>query len=110
MGGNNHSVITCTKCGGKNSDDTRFCARCGNKLQSSRKAGPDAPPPEEPLEPFAHQGLSPDLLRTLKRMAEAWVYLLLLGAVAAGCAFYEVWWPLYPAVALLGLLIWLRRI
>lgn len=103
-------MITCTKCGGKNSDDTRFCAQCGHKLQSSRQAAPDGPPLDEPLAPFAHQGLSPDLMRTLKRMAEAWVYLLLLGAVGAGCAWYQVWWPLYPAVALLGLLIWLRRV
>ena len=43
-------------------------------------------------------------------MIEAWCYLGVLVAVAVVCAFHEVWWPLYPAVGLLSLLLYLRRI
>ncbi|EGB16462.1 hypothetical protein DND132_3259 [Pseudodesulfovibrio mercurii] len=103
-------MITCTKCGTRNADNTLACARCGNKLQSSRRAtaGPDTG--TAPLEPFRHQGVSPDLLRSLKRMLEAWAYVLILGSVAAACIVYRIWWPLYPTVALIALLLWLRRV
>ncbi|MGE4423479.1 MAG: zinc ribbon domain-containing protein [Pseudodesulfovibrio sp.] len=108
--GHNGPVITCTKCGAKNSDDTLACARCGNKLQSSRRAasGPDAT--DAPLEPFRHEGVPGDLMRSLKRMLEAWAYALLLGGVAAACIVYKIWWPLYPTVVLIALLLWLRRV
>jgi hypothetical protein len=43
-------------------------------------------------------------------MVEAWAYVAALGGVAAICLVREVWWPLYPAVAVLGLAAWLRRI
>lgn len=108
--GDIHSVITCNKCGAKNSDETRFCEKCGNKLQSSRRIVPNGEPSAPPLEAFRHQGVSDDARRTLMRMIEAWGYVGLLAAVAVGCAVYERWWPLYPAVALLGLIIWIRRV
>lgn len=44
------------------------------------------------------------------RMVEAWAYVAVLAAVAAGCAYTKTWWPMYPAVFLLGLLIWFRRV
>ncbi|RWU02788.1 zinc ribbon domain-containing protein [Pseudodesulfovibrio sp. S3] len=103
-------MITCTKCGEKNSDDTRFCAKCNNKLQSIRQTVSFENPSGAPLESFRHQNMPPDSWRSLKRMIEAWGYLALLAAVAAGCAFYDTWWPLYPTVALLGLVLWLRRV
>jgi hypothetical protein len=109
-GGHNVAVITCTKCGAKSPDDALSCARCGNKLQSSRRAAPSQTPGDAPLEPFSHRELSPDLLRSLRRMLEAWVYVLLLGGVAAACIIYRIWWPLYPAVLLIALLLWLRRV
>lgn len=109
-GGHNFPVIICTKCGAKNSDDTLACARCGNKLQSPRRACADPAPADAPLEPFRGQRLSPDLLRSLRRMLEAWVYVLVLGGVAAACLSYRVWWPLYPTVAGMALLLWLRRV
>lgn len=109
-GGHNVPVITCTKCGTKNADDTLACARCGNKLQSSRRAAPGRDTSDPPLEPFRHRGVPNDLMRSLKRMLEAWAYVLVLGSVAAACIVYRLWWPLYPTVALIALLLWLRRV
>lgn len=109
-GGHNGPVITCTKCGTKNSDETLACVRCGNKLQSSRRAAPSPDAGDSPLEPFRHEGVPCDLMRFLKRMLEAWTYALLLGGVAAACIVYKIWWPLYPAVALIALLLWLRKV
>lgn len=107
----NQTVITCTKCGEKNSDDTRFCARCNRKLQSSRRAAPaEDSPVDDPLVSFEHQGMPADAWRDLKRLMEAWGYLLLLAGVAAGCWWYRTWWPLYPTVGLLALLIYFRRV
>ena len=103
-------VITCNKCGAKNSDETRFCERCKNKLQSARQIVPTGESLEPPLESFRHRGVPEDSRRTLMRMIEAWGYVLLLAGVAAGCAVTETWWPLYPTVAVLGLLLWLRRV
>jgi hypothetical protein len=110
-GGHNGLVITCTKCGAGSSDDTLACPRCGNKLQSSRRAAPSrTDPADTPLEPFRHHGVPSDLMRTLKRMLEAWAYVLILIGVAAACIVYRIWWPLYPVVALIALLLWLRRV
>ncbi|WP_272700460.1 zinc ribbon domain-containing protein [Desulfovibrio sp. Fe33] len=102
-------MITCTKCGGKNSDDALACARCGNKLQSSRRSSSRPDHSAAPLEPFRHQGLPRDLMRTVKRMLEAWAYVLVLGTVAGFSIAYKVWWPLYPTVAIIALLLWFRR-
>ncbi len=110
-GVHNVPVITCTKCGAKNSDDTLACPRCGNKLQSSRIAAPsNEPAVDAPLEPFRHQGVPGDLLRSLKRMLEAWAYVLILAGVATACIVYKIWWPLYPAVVLIALLLWFRKV
>lgn len=110
-GGDNRPVITCTRCGEKNSDDTRFCTRCNRKLQSSLRAAPaDTRPGDEPLEGFRHRGVPDDVWLAVRRMIEAWAYLLILAGVGAACWWYRTWWPLYPTVGLLGLLIWLRRI
>ena len=46
----------------------------------------------------------------LGRMIEAWIYVLALTGTAAACAWYDVWWPLYPAVAVIGLATWLRKV
>jgi hypothetical protein len=110
-GGHNLPVITCTKCGGKSPDDTLACPKCGNKLQSSRRAAPDnGAVANAPLEPFRHHGVPGDLLRSLKRMLEAWAYVLILAGVAAACIVHRIWWPLYPAVALIALLLWVRKV
>jgi len=84
--------------------------KCGKKLQSSRQPiGPSVDLPG-PLNRFAHKGMSEDRWRSFKRMIEAWVYLGVLVGVAAVCSLYEIWWPLYPAVGLLTLLLVLRKI
>jgi len=110
LSGNKERVITCTKCGEKNSDTTLCCTKCKNKLQSSRKVVTVDDPSGRPLDTFEHKGVSADAWKTLMRMVEAWCYLLALAGVAAGCFYFEKWWPMYPAVGVLGLLIWLRRV
>lgn len=102
-------MITCTRCGHANDDRELVCVSCGKKIQSCHYV----PPVEEErnqLERLNTRQLPPDVWRNLKRMAEAWAYLTLLGAVAAGCWHYRVWWPLYPAVAVIGLIMWVRRV
>jgi len=49
-------------------------------------------------------------MRTVKRMLEAWAYVLVLGFVTGACIAYKVWWPLYPTVAVIALLLWFRRV
>ncbi|WP_229597031.1 hypothetical protein [Pseudodesulfovibrio sediminis] len=44
------------------------------------------------------------------RMVEAWAYVLVLLGVGAGCAYFTTWWPMYPTVGILGLLLWFRRV
>jgi hypothetical protein len=43
-------------------------------------------------------------------MAEAWGYVAVLGLAAAGCAVIDTWWPMYPAVGLVAVTAWLRRV
>lgn len=62
------------------------------------------------MESFKHEGVPVQSRMSLWRMVEAWGYVAVLVAVAVVCSIYEVWWPLYPAVGILGLAAWLRRI
>ena len=104
-------MITCTKCGEKNSDDTRFCTRCNRKLQSSFRSGnAEDSPVDEPLEAFRHLGMRGTAWHELKRMFEAWAYVILLAGVVGGCYWFRTWWPIYPTVAVLALLIFFRRV
>jgi len=103
-------MILCTGCGKKNDDEARSCSVCGKKLQSSRQvsvSGCDLP---GPLRRFNHVGMPEERWHSLKRMLEAWCYLGLLVAVAVGCVAYETWWPLYPTIGVLGLLLFFRKI
>lgn len=103
-------MIICTGCGKKNDDESRFCEQCGKKLQSSRAPIFQESPSERPLGQFLHKGVSPESKHTLRRMIEAWAYIMLLGGVFGACLHYKTWWPLYPAVGVIGLIIWARRI
>lgn len=103
-------MILCTGCGTRNQDENRFCAKCGRKLQSDYKPSDFDSDTGGPLPPFRHNGVAPDLKNDLKRMIEAWCYVVLLGGVAAGCYFYGEWWPMYPALLVLGAIVWLRGI
>ncbi|MBG0791753.1 MAG: zinc ribbon domain-containing protein [Desulfovibrionaceae bacterium] len=104
-------MITCTKCGEKNSDDTRFCTRCGWKLQSSQRGHPAGEiPADRPLTPFRHQGMPADVQRDLKRLIEASAYAVILAGVAVACWWQHLWWPLYPTVGALALLVFFRRL
>lgn len=103
-------MIICTGCGTKNDDESRHCEKCGKKLQSSRAAYVPEEPKKQPLGQFLHKGVSKDSQNSLKRMIEAWAYIMLLGGVFAACLHYEIWWPLYPAVGVIGLIIWARKV
>lgn len=103
-------MIICTGCGKKNEDDVRYCEKCGKKLQSSRMVQTESNDPGGPLGQFRHKGIPTENRLSILRMVEAWGYVAVLGGVVAACAVYRVWWPLYPAVLVLGLLVWMRRI
>lgn len=103
-------MIICTGCGKTNDDESRFCEKCGKKLQSSRQPVEPGTGAPAPLTRFEHVGIPEDRWAALKRMMEAWCYLGVLVGVAVVCAVYEIWWPLYPAVGLLGLLLFFRKI
>lgn len=103
-------MIICTGCGKPNDDESRFCAKCGKKLQSSRQPVDSGGDSSAPLTRFKHVGIPDDRWASLKRMVEAWCYLGVLVAVAVGCSFYDTWWPLYPAVGLLAVLLFFRKI
>lgn len=94
----------------KNDDENRFCEQCGKKLQSSRRTTVLPDQSNSPLEPFTHLGMSEGSRFALGRMLEAWGYVLLLAGVAGACAWFDTWWPLYPAVALIALIARLRKI
>ncbi|NDV20710.1 hypothetical protein GO013_14965 [Pseudodesulfovibrio sp. JC047] len=59
---------------------------------------------------FKQQELPHDTWRSIKRMIEAWVYILVLIATSGGCAYTQTWWPIYPVVGILGILLWFRRV
>ena len=103
-------MIICTQCGEKNSDEIRFCEKCGKKLQSSRQSTSLTDSSNYWMESFKHEGISPLSKVSLLRMVEAWGYIVVLVAVTIACLIYETWWPLYPAVGVLGLIAWLRRL
>ncbi len=103
-------MIICTRCGEKNDDENRFCEQCGKKLQSSRQPTNPNERSSGPLDRFMHRGMPDESRLDLGRMLEAWGYLFLLGGIAAACAWFDTWWPIYPAVALIALLARLRNI
>ncbi|WP_419784987.1 zinc-ribbon domain-containing protein [Pseudodesulfovibrio sp.] len=103
-------MITCTRCGGKNADDNRFCEQCGNKLQSLSRAGSPVELSDRPSDPLTRIQNNGKPSPALARMFEAWIYILLLTVAAAICAWKDVWWPLYPTVAVIGIVAWLRKI
>ncbi|CCH48628.1 zinc-ribbon domain-containing protein [Pseudodesulfovibrio piezophilus] len=103
-------MIICTGCGRKNDDETRYCEQCGKKLQSSYQSPTFEPRTDSRLTRFTHQGMPPDKWESFRKLIEAWCYLLLLLLVGIGSLTYEVWWPLYPTVVGIGLLLYFRRI
>lgn len=103
-------MIICTGCGRKNDDEVRFCEHCGKKLQSSRRAVQPVESGSGKLTRFRHKGLPQDQWLSLRRLFEAWCYLIILVGVGALCFFQQVLWPLYPAIGAIGLLLWFRRI
>ncbi|MDD3311899.1 hypothetical protein [Pseudodesulfovibrio sp.] len=65
---------------------------------------------DRPSDPLLRRDDAGNPRLPLGRMVEAWAYVIVLAAVASACAWKEVWWPLYPAVGIIGLVAWLRKI
>lgn len=103
-------MIICTGCGKKNEDENRFCEQCGKKLQSSRAPIIPRDLSERPLGFFEHAGVPRDVWLSIRRMLEAWGYIAALIGIFAACMYYRTWWPLYPAIAVIGLILWARKI
>lgn len=109
--------MLCNKCGGEIPDDERFCPLCGHKLQSGRvrgQAAPDddgasPPTPEDAPRLLDFQGWARQE-RGGGRYVEACIYAALLVAGVVWCLTAGVLWPLYPLLAVLGLVAWLRRL
>lgn len=103
--------MICTKCGQENPDEAYACARCGRKLQSARRAGPETGGEEDggrpafrPFRPFEEEP-SP-----LGKYFESLAYACILaGGITAGII-YGVYWPIYVLAGIVGLVAWLRRI
>lgn len=51
-----------------------------------------------------------DVQRDLKRLIEASAYAVILAGVAVACWWQHLWWPLYPTVGALALLVFFRRL
>lgn len=108
--------MRCSKCGTQSPDATRFCPVCGNKLQSDRSPGPGGDDgtaaggqTEPPRRLLDFQGwVSPR--RGLGPFIEASVYAAALLAAVVVCVVYGHFWPLYPVIAVLALVAWLRRL
>ncbi|WP_243547278.1 zinc ribbon domain-containing protein [Pseudodesulfovibrio tunisiensis] len=103
-------MITCTGCGRKNPDDARCCEGCGRKLQSGRFGAPQESGGTRPLERFSSGSMSDAARSELWRMVEAWGYVAVVLAALGACLYTGRLWPLYPAVAVVALLLWLRKI
>ncbi|MCM0756832.1 zinc-ribbon domain-containing protein [Desulfovibrio aminophilus] len=105
-------MIICTRCGAANEDDELLCQECGRKLQSGLHT-PGAGKNGEnrgPLSPMRVQPVSAMLRRLLLKGAEAWVYALILAAAGLFAAVTGEWRALAPAVALIGLVAWTRKV
>ncbi len=109
--------MQCVKCGAENPDTERFCGVCGHKLQSGRQPGAEgagqgggeggAAGQSRRLLDFqgwagSERGFGPYI--------EASAYAVVLVAGVAWCLAAGVLWPLYPLIAVLALVAWLRRL
>ncbi len=102
-------MIVCTRCGTPNQDKARRCERCGHKLQSS--ARPVAEPVKvwEQLEPL-RSNVTPEKRAELLRMVEACLYSAALLIAAVVSAVLGTWTPLYAAIAVVAILVLVRRL
>jgi hypothetical protein len=104
-------MIVCNRCGAANNDEELLCQACGRKLQSGL-SGPNQGGDgfSGPLEPLETPPPSLDLRRFLKKGLEAWAYALCLAGAGAYAAATGRWLLLLPAVGLMALLAWTRRV
>lgn len=102
--------MICTKCGQENPDEAYACSRCGRKLQSARRAGPEAGGGEGERPEFTPFRLFGEEPSPLAKYFEALAYALILaGGIAAGI-WFGIYWPIYVLAGVIGLVAWLRRI
>jgi len=109
--------MRCSKCGTESPDTERFCPVCGHKLQSERPNAPETPttenagprPADEPRRLLDFQGWTTPR-RGLGRYLEACLYAVILVAGVTYCLLSGRTWPLYPLIAGLALVAWLRRL
>lgn len=106
--------MRCNKCGEENPDAARFCTVCGHKLQSDHHPGAESPESSAPETPSTRplldfqgwtrpgRGLGPYL--------EACIYAVILIGAVVWCLADQITWPLYPILAILALVAWLRRL
>ena len=104
-------MIVCNRCGASNNDGELLCLDCGHKLQSGR-GGPfrDDGACRGPLEPLETPVPSLALRRFLLKGLEAWAYALALAGVGTYAALTGSWLLLLPAVGLMALLAWTRKV
>ncbi|WP_161598357.1 zinc-ribbon domain-containing protein [Pseudodesulfovibrio senegalensis] len=102
-------MIVCTRCGNPNDDKARRCKRCGHKLQSSIRPAPGPSAQWEKLEPMRSH-ITPERRAELMRMFEACAYSLAVVAAVAFSAVSGLWWPLYAVMAVVAVLVVVRRL
>jgi len=91
--------MICNKCGQENPDEAMNCLVCGHKLQSgwkplwNRDGGSDWDPIAMLREPGSASR------KKIRKHVEAWTVAVLALAAATGFAYMELYWPLYPLIA-----------
>ncbi|WP_084407471.1 zinc-ribbon domain-containing protein [Maridesulfovibrio bastinii] len=100
-------MITCTKCGNENPESSRYCSKCGNKLQSGFIRVNRNIDQNSDLSRFK---LNLERPQIYQKHGEAWVYALFLLAAVFYFTYKQVYWPLYVITPLIALLAWLRKL
>ncbi|WP_320170735.1 zinc-ribbon domain-containing protein [Maridesulfovibrio sp.] len=101
-------MITCNKCGQKNSDNSHVCQACGHKLQSNRNMLNGASGSGNGKSDMFHISLEKNTM--FSKHAEAWVYAIFLMGAVIFFTYHRVYWPLYALTPSVALLAWFRKI
>ena len=101
-------MITCTRCGNKNNDNSQNCEKCGHKLQSgfARFNGS----PLSSSKDHDQFNITFEHADIFAKHGEAWVYALFLLAAVVFFTYQQVYWPLYILTPMVAILAWLRKL